>query len=70
MRSADFAFVLRQIADLSVIGDLLMVADNDALVLRFSTTASDYEIWIPACNENGERIATHFDQVPKLLQIG
>ena len=61
MRSADFAFVVRQIADLNVVGDIELMADSDALVLRFETTASSYECWIPACNEAGERSSKHFD---------
>lgn len=61
MRSADFAFVLRQIADLSIVGDLVMAADSGALVLKFETTASTYEVWIPSCDEIGERSSTHFE---------
>lgn len=60
MRSADFAFVLRQIADLNVVGVIKMQADADGLVLSFSTIASEYEVWIAACDENGNRCSTHF----------
>ena len=60
MRSADFAFVLRQIADLNVEGSLRMQADADGMVLNFSTTASDYEVWIAACDEKGNRRDDHF----------
>jgi hypothetical protein len=60
MRSADFAFVLRQIADLNVAGAITMQGDSDGLVLSFSTTASQYEVWIPACDEKGNRCSTHF----------
>lgn len=60
VRSADFAFVLRQIADLNVVGPISMQADADGLVLNFSTTASDYEVWISACDEKGNRSAAHF----------
>ncbi len=61
MRSADFAFVVRQIADLNVVGDIELLADSDALVVKFETTASSYECWIPACDEKGERSCTHFN---------
>ena len=61
MRSADFAFVVRQIADLNVVGDIELLADSDVLVLKFETTASSYECWIPACNEKGERSSVHFN---------
>ena len=61
MRSADFAFVVRQIADLNVLGDIELLADSDALVLKFETTASSYECWIPACDEKGERSSKHFN---------
>ena len=61
MRSADFAFVIRQIADLNVVGDIDLAADDDALVVTFETTASSYECWIPACDSKGERNAAHFN---------
>lgn len=60
VRSADFAFVLRQIADLNVVGSIDMQADAHGMVLTFATTASDYEVWIAACDERGNRIAAHF----------
>lgn len=60
MRSADFAFVLRQVADLNIVGTIRMQADADGLVLTFSTTASDYEVWIAACDEAGKRSSAHF----------
>lgn len=61
MRSADFAFVVRQIADLNVVGNIELMADSDGLVLTFETTASSYECWIPACDEIGVRKSKHFD---------
>jgi hypothetical protein len=61
MRSADFAFVVRQIADLNVVGNIELMADSDGLVLTFETTASSYECWIPACDELGVRKSKHFD---------
>lgn len=61
MRSADFAFVVRQIADLNVLGDIELLADSDVLIVKFETTASSYECWIPACDEKGERSCTHFN---------
>ena len=29
--------------------------------MKFETTASSYECWIPACNEKGERSSVHFN---------
>ena len=60
MRSADFAFVLRQMADLNVVGAISMQADAYGLVVRFSTTASEYEVWLAACDEKGNRYSAHF----------
>ena len=60
VRSSDFAFVLRQIADLHVTSGIEIKADNYALALNFQTTASSYECWIPACEENANRLTKHF----------
>jgi hypothetical protein len=60
VRSSDFAFVLRQIADLNVTSAIKIKADNYALALNFQTTASSYECWIPACDENANRLTMHF----------
>ena len=59
-RSSDLAFVLRQIADLNVIGTIQAQADDCALLLKFETTASYYECWIPGCDLNGKRLTKHF----------
>ena len=60
VRSADFGFVLRQIADLNVQGLINIFADNNAIKLVFSTTANDYICWIPSCGNNGKRNSKHF----------
>lgn len=60
VRATDFAFALRQIADLNVQGPIKVQATKSAVVLCFETTASRYECWIPGCEDNGERDATHF----------
>jgi hypothetical protein len=60
VRSTDFAFALRQIADLNVQSAIKIQATKSAVVLYFETTASQYECWIPGCEDNGERDATHF----------
>jgi hypothetical protein len=60
VRSSDFAFVLRQIADLNVTSTIEIKADNYALALNFQTTASSYECWIPACDEKTNRLTKHF----------
>lgn len=73
VRSADFAFVLRQIADLNVMGALDIKADEHAVILTFSTNANSYQCWIPACDLSGSRSTKHFTiykptQSPNLLQ--
>ena len=60
VRSTDFAFALRQIADLNVQGPIKIQATKSAVVLCFETTASRHECWIPGCEDNGERDAKHF----------
>jgi hypothetical protein len=60
VRSADLAFVLRQIADLNVIGAIGIQADEHAIVLTFSTSANSYQCWIPACDLSGSRSTKHF----------
>ena len=59
-RSSDLAFVLRQIADLNVVGTIQAQADDCALFLKFETTASYYECWIPGCDLSGKRLTKHF----------
>jgi len=73
VRSADFAFVLRQIADLNVMGALDIKADEHAIMLNFSTSANSYQCWIPACDLSGSRSTKHFTiytptHSPNLLQ--
>lgn len=60
VRSADLTFVLRQIADLNVIGAIGIQADDHAIVLNFSTSANSYQCWIPACDLSGSRSTKHF----------
>ena len=60
VRSTDFAFALRQMADLNVQGSIKVQATKSAFVLFFETSASQYECWIPGCEDNGDRDATHF----------
>jgi len=72
VRSMDFAFVLRQIADLNVTGALDIQADKHSVVLTFSTSANSYQCWIPACDLAGSRSTKHFTiykpaQSPNLL---
>lgn len=60
VRSSDFAFVMRQIADLNVITGIEIKADDYAVALNFQTTANSYECWIPACDEKSNRLTKHF----------
>lgn len=61
VRSIDFAFVLRQIADLEVTGPVQMEADHDALRMTFETGALSYSVWIPSCNQKGVRSGKRFE---------
>lgn len=61
VRSTDFAFVLRQIADLEVTSPLHIEADHDALHLTFETDALSYSVWIPSCNQKAVRSRKMFE---------
>ena len=62
VRSTDFAFMMRQIADLALTADLIFEASPELIKLRFSTAAGDYTCWIPSCNKDGVRSATGFSK--------
>jgi hypothetical protein len=59
---ADFAFLMRQIADLTLTTDMTMEASVELIKLRFSTAATDYTCWIPACSKDGVRSAVGFSK--------
>lgn len=67
VRSTDFAFVLRQIADLDVIGPLQVDASEHAIRIAFETSAMTYSVWIPACNNKGVRSGTCFERYHPVL---
>jgi hypothetical protein len=60
VRSTDFAFALRQIVDLPIIGDVKLSASDDVIVLSFETTACSYSVTIPACDDVGSRKVSCF----------
>lgn len=60
VRASDFAFALKQIADLEVTGKVTLQANANAVALSFATEASAYECWIPSCNTKGVRSSKHF----------
>lgn len=66
VRSTDFAFTLRQIADLTLTSDLEIEASAALICLRFSTAAGPYTCWIPSCNKDAVRSAIGFSKyIPK-----
>jgi hypothetical protein len=62
VRTADFAFVLRQLADLDVQGDISIQANSDGVLLHFETSANNYTCLIPACTVKGVRYAALMQQ--------
>lgn len=66
-RSVDFAFVLRQIADLNITGSIDMKASSEATVLSFATAQISYVVHIPACNTKGERSSKCFQRYDPVL---
>jgi hypothetical protein len=58
--TADWLFVMRQLADLNIVGEVAMRADPHAMVLDFETDANAMQCWIPACDEQGQRDKTHY----------
>lgn len=58
--TVDWLFVMRQLADLNIVGDIEMCADKHAMVLNFATDANQMQCWIPACDVKGQRDNTHF----------
>ena len=55
VRSIDFAFVMRQLADLDVHGAVCMAANANGIELTFATATHKYMCVIPACDAKGER---------------
>ena len=55
VRSTDFAFVMRQLADLNVRGAISMTANAHGIELTFATATHSYTCVIPSCDEKGER---------------
>jgi hypothetical protein len=62
VRTVDFAFVLRQLADLDVQGDIAIKANSDGVLLDFDTSANKYTCLIPACTVKGVRHAALMQQ--------
>lgn len=59
MLSVDWVFVMRQIADLNITGDIKLSASDKAMVLDFETDANSLQCWIPACDAKGKRNSAH-----------
>lgn len=55
VRSVDFAFILRQIADLNINGKVEFAANKHGVILSFATDVNDYQCAIPSCNDRFER---------------
>ncbi|NBS16858.1 MAG: hypothetical protein EBS79_08130 [Gammaproteobacteria bacterium] len=65
----DFIFVLAQIAELNLQGDMFIAVSNHAVYLRFETAAANYDCWIPACNEKGKRNFENFQPYSPMTTI-
>lgn len=57
VRSADVAFLMRQLADLVVLGEVAIAANQHGLSLNFKTATHSYSCIVPACNSKGQRDA-------------
>lgn len=62
VRSTDFAFVMKQLADLDVKGAVCMAANSQGIELTFATATHRYTCMVPACDEDGERSSELFSQ--------
>jgi hypothetical protein len=62
VRTADLVFVLHQLAGMKVKGPIVMTANHAAIRIQFKTSANAFDCWLPAANENGKRIALHFEK--------
>jgi hypothetical protein len=62
VRTGDFAFVIRQLADLNVQGNIAIQANSDGVLLHFETSANNYTCLIPACTVKGVRHAALMQQ--------
>lgn len=60
VRTADFAFVLHQLAGMKVKGPIAITANQAAIRVQFKTSANAFDCWLPAADGNGERIASQF----------
>jgi hypothetical protein len=59
VRSADFAFFVRQLADLNVQGNIDCKANEHGVKFEFATAANTYMCFVPACNAKGVRDKTY-----------
>lgn len=57
VRSTDIAFLMRQLADLCVLGEVTMAANQHGLSLSFKTDTHNYTCIVPACDAKGRRDA-------------
>jgi hypothetical protein len=55
VRSTDFAFFMRQLAELDVQGAICIAANTQGVELTFATCTHQYTCVIPACDTDGER---------------
>jgi hypothetical protein len=60
IRSVDFAFVLKQIASLPLVGTISFAANNDLFSVECETDVNSYKVYIPACDDAGTRFSHSF----------
>lgn len=69
VRSIDFSFILRQIADLNLISPLYLFAQEIGIILLFETEANCFSCFVPSCDLNGKRSEKGFNYFhPKVVE--
>jgi hypothetical protein len=59
-RTVDYVFIINQIASLPITSHIQFATNEHAARINFATAVSEYEVWLPACDNKGVRDATHF----------
>ncbi len=70
VRSTDFAFAMRQLADLDLLGGVHIGVNAHAVKLQFQTSVHSYTCWVPTCDSKGVRDKTSFKRyMPSQTQL-
>jgi hypothetical protein len=60
MRSVDFAFVLKQLSVLPLVGSIAVSANSELFTIECETEVNRYKVYIPACDDTGTRLSKCF----------